>query len=233
MSEKKLNIHSLGQIFLNFLKFLMPFLALFFGFVIWIEGYKFSFKDSPSRINVFDCSYLGLWVITLCFLFKKFFSVDFKSILLSIFFALAISIEFWVLLYYNNFTDVCLFMIPTYSTLDVFIITLASILPTLEALIMCVLIVDSRFQSKLAHLTNITKIRDDNNSKITKIFEIWTSFPIFMGFYHIFLLLHEFFILKWCYYLQTYIMLLIALPWIILLIFYVIYNSVMILKECK
>ena len=233
MSERKLKIHFIGKIFLNFLKFLMPFLALFFGFVIWIEGYKFSFTDSPGRINAFDCSYLGLWFITLYFLLKKFFSIDFKSILLSIFFALAISIEFWVLLYYNHFTDVCLFMIRIYSTLDVFIITLASIFPTLEALIICVSIVNSRFQSKLAHLTNITKIRDDNHSIITKIFESWTSFPIFMGFYHIFLLLHEFFILKWCYYLQTYIMLLIALPWIILMIFYVIYNSVMILKEYK
>ena len=216
---------------LNFLKFLMPFLALFFGFFIWVEGYKSLFKDSMSRINALEYSYLGFWFITLCFLFKKFFSINFKSKLLSIFFAFAISIEFWVLLYYNHFSDGCFFYIRTYSTLDVFIITLASIFPTLEASIICVSIVNSSFQSKLAHLTNITNIRDDNNSKITKIFEIWTSFPIFMGFYHIFLLLHEFFILKWCYYLQTYIMLLIALPWIILMLFYVIYNSVMILKE--
>jgi len=124
-------------------------------------------------------------------------------------------------------------MVYTYSPLDVFIITFASIFPTLEALILYVSIVNTRFQSKLAHLTNITKIRDDNTSKFTKIFEIWTSFPIFMGFYHIFLLLHEFFVLKWCYYLQTYIMLLIALPWIILMIFYVIYNTVMTLKGKK
>jgi hypothetical protein len=54
-----------------------------------------------------------------------------------------------------------------------------------------------------------------------------------MGLYHIFLLLHEAFILKWCYYLQTYIMLLIALPWIILMIFYIIYNIVIILKDYK
>jgi len=233
MSESKLNIHFLGKIFLNFLKFLMPFLALFFGFVIWIEGVKFSFKDSPSRISVFECFYSGLWIITLCLLFKKFFSIDFKSILLSIFFTVAISIEFWVLLRYNHFTDACLAMVYTYSPLDVFIITFASIFPTLEALILYVSIVNTRFQSKLAHLTNITKIRDDNTSKFTKIFEIWTSFPIFMGFYHIFLLLHEFFVLKWCYYLQTYIMLLIALPWIILMIFYVIYNTVMTLKGKK
>ena len=231
MSERKLKIHYIGKIFLNFLKFLMPFLALFFGFVIWIEGEKFSFKDSPSRISVFEYFYLGLWLITLCFLFKKFVSIDFKSKILSIFFAFAISIEFWVLLYYNHFTDACLSMIRAYSTLDIFIITLASIFPTLEVLIICVSIVKSRFQLKLAHLTNITKIRDDNNSKITKIFEIWTSFPVFMGLYHIFLLLHEFFILKWCYYLQTYIMLLIALPWIILMVFYIIYNSVIMLKE--
>ena len=121
-------------------------------------------------------------------------------------------------------------MIRTYSPLDVFLITLASIFPTLEALILSVSIVNPRFQSKLAHLTNITKIRDANNTKFSKIFELWTSFPILMGFYHIFVLFHEFFILKWCYYLPTYIMLLIALPWIILMIFYVIYNTVMTLK---
>lgn len=227
MSEKKLII------FLNFLKFLIPFLALFFGFFIWLEGYKFLFKDNMSRINALECSYLGFWFITLCFLFKKFFSINSHSKLLSIFFAFAISIEFWVLLYYNNFSDGCFFMIRTYTMLDIFIIALATIFPALEALIIGVSMVSSSFQPKLAYLTNYTKIRNGNISKTAKFFEIWISFPVFIGIYHFFLLLHEFFILKWCYYLQTYIMVLIALPWIILMTFYVIYTSVMILKDYK
>ena len=231
MIERNRIIQFLRKFFSIFLKVLIPFIAIFSGIFLWLEGFKFFFEDNIIRINVFEFSYFAFWFITICFLFKKFISIDLLSKLLVILFISSISIEYWVLLYYNHFSDFCLFFIPYYTPLDVFIIALASFLPSLEALIFVISIFNSRIQSRVAHLTNITHIKESNASKISKLFEIWTSFPVFIGIYHVFILLHEYLILKWCYYLSSNIMISIALPWIILMVFYTVYSIVIILKK--
>jgi len=211
----------------------MPLMAIIFGSCFWLGGYKIFFKDNLNEILFFELSYFGFWLMTLCFIFKKFFSLELQSKILVLSVAIAISIEFWVLLYYNNFSDVCLDFIRQYTPFDVFIITLAIFLPSIEALIIGVSLRNSNFQFKLNYLTNITHIKNLNKAKIHKLFEMWTSFPIFIGIYHICILLHELLIQKWCYYLSSSIMVLIAAPWIILMFFYITYSAVIILKKKK
>jgi len=231
VSEKKHKFHSLLKRSSIYLKGLMPVIAIIFGSFFWLGGFEIFFKDTLTEIFFFELSYFGFWFITLCFIFKKFFSIELQSKLLVLSVAIAISIEFWVLLYYNNFSDVCLLFIHQYTPFDVFIITLAIFLPSIEALIIGVSLCNSNFQFKLNHLTNITRIKNLNKAKIHKLFEIWTSFPIFIGIYHICILLHELLIQKWCYHLSSSIMVLIAVPWIILMLFYIIYSVVIILKK--
>ncbi len=225
-SEKKYNVHLFMMIFSIFLKVLMPFIAIFVGFFIWLEGFRITlyFKDWYRSIYVFEFFYLGFWLITLCFLFNKFFSIDFQSKLLVFLFILAISIEFWVLLYYNHFSGVCFFMFYDYTPLDKFIIAFATMLPILEAIIMGISLFNSSIQLKLTHLTNIAQIKDVETPNCNKLYEIWTSFPIFFGIYHVFIILHELIIQKWCYSLSTNIIVLIALPWVILMGFYTLYS---------
>lgn len=199
-------------------------MAIFVGFFVWLDGYKVFFNEfEPVYLYYLEFFYLCFWLISLCFLFKNFLSIDLFSKFLVFFFALGISIEFWILIYYNTFSIVCFYDHIPYTPLDKFFIIAASIFPLIEVLIIIISLLIPRMHSELDFLTNIMQIKNVKISKNSRFFEIWTSFPLFYGIYHVFIVLHEFFILKWCHYLSSNTMFLIALPWVTLLGFYLFY----------
>lgn len=210
------------------LRFLVPLIAIFFGVFYWLEFFQFFIRDSEFRIFYFNpFAFLGFWFFTLCYLFKKFKSINFQSKILVLFVAFSISLEFYVLLMYTNFSDTSLHIL---YPADIFIIQLSSFMAILGVMGIVLGIVTPHFEVELNYLTNIVRIKN-RETKTRYIFkETWASFPIFMGVNSIFFLLFGFININSSNVLPNVLpfiyMVRIGLPWIILMIFYIIYTSV-------
>ncbi len=215
------------------MRFLLTFIPVFFGIFYWLEGFRYVIKNSEIRPYVGIFIFLGFWFLTVCYLFKKFKSINVLSKILVLFIAFSISLKFYVLLMYNRFSDVCLAMV---YPKNIFIIRLSSFMSILGVIGMILGIVSPYFEVDLNYLTNIARIKN-RETKLSHLFlEIWASFPVFMGIYHIFFLIFGIINMNsinmnLCSILPFIYVVIISLPWIILMIFFIIYTSVVNLKN--
>ncbi|MFX1470145.1 MAG: hypothetical protein ACFFB8_15950 [Promethearchaeota archaeon] len=211
------------------LRFLLPFIPIFFGVFYWLEGFRYFIRNSEG-IYVVEFTFLVFWFLTIYYLFKKFIRINALSKILVLFIAFSISLKFYVLIMYNNISDFCLDIVsPTYQT-DIFIIRLSSSMSILGVIVMILGIVSPYFEAELNYLTNIARIKNRETKTRYFFLEIWASFPIFIGIYNIFFLFFRIFN-NFCHVLPFIYAVIISLPWIILMIFFIIYTSVVGLKK--
>ena len=207
----------------SFLRYLIPLIVIFFGFFYWLEGFKYFIRDSEIRNYVNYFAFWSFWLFTLCYLFKKFKRINFQSKILVLFIAFSISLEFYVLFMYNNFSDICLH-IPYPA--DIFIIQLSSFMAILGVIGIVLGISTPHFETELNYLTNIARIKNRETKTRYVFLEIWASFPVFMGIYYIFFLLFGIINMNSCNVLPFMYVVISSLPWIILMIFFTIYTTV-------
>jgi len=87
-------------------------------------------------------------------------------------------------------------------------------------------IIAPNFQSELNYLTNITRIKDRESRTRYRFLEIWTSFPVFMGIHSIFFLVFVINDVYRCLEMPLNNVIILVLPWLFLMGFYLIYTSV-------
>lgn len=207
------------------LRYLIPLIAIFFGVFHWLGGFKYFIRDREIQLNVSSFAFLVFWAFSLCFLFIKFKGINFQSKLLVFFLSLSISLVLYVMFSYNHTSEN---IIPRfYYAIDLFMIQLSSFMSILGVFLIVVAIITPNFQPELNYLTNINRIKNRESNIISRFLEIWASFPVFMGIHCIFFLLFGINnIGGYLNVLPLNYMLIIALPWIFLMLFYIIYTSV-------
>ena len=213
----------------SFLRFIIPLIAIFFGFFYWLEGFKYFIKDIEIGLYVSYFVFCGFWVFTLCYLFKRLIGINFQSKILVLLIALSVSFNFYVMLMYNSFSEACLFYILTPK--DMLIIRLASYMSILGVVPIVIAIIAPNFQTELNYLTNITRIKDRESKTRHKFLEIWASFPVFMGIHSIFFLIFVINDTFRCHEMPFNYVIILVLPWLFLMVFYLIYTSVVGLKK--
>ena len=206
------------------LRFIIPLIAIFFGFIYWLEGFKYFVN--PNDIWRFDSSFILIifWIFTLCYLLIGFIRINSQSKILVLLIAISVSFNFYVMLMYNSFSEECFFGILTSK--DMFIIRLASYMSILGVVPIVIAIIAPNFQSELNYLTNITRIKDRESRTRYRFLEIWTSFPVFMGIHSIFFLVFVINDVNRCLEMPLNNVIILVLPWLFLMGFYLIYTSV-------
>ncbi len=206
------------------LRFIIPLIAIFFGFIYWLEGFKYFVN--PNDIWRFDSSFILIifWFFTLCYLFIGFIRINSQSKILVLLIAFSVSFNFYVMLMYNSFSEGCLATILTSK--DMFIIRLASYMSILGVVPIIIAILAPHFQSELNYLTNLTRIKDRESRTRSKFLEIWTSFPVFMGIHNIFFLVFVINDINRCLEMPLNYVIILVLPWLFLMVFHIIYSSV-------
>ncbi len=207
------------------LRFLLPLIPIFFGVFYWFEGSRYFIKNRDIMIYVSYFIFFGFWFFTICFLLKKFKGINFQSKLLILFSGLSISLVLYVMFRYNHTSEN---IIPKfYYATDLFMIQLSSFMSILGVFPIVVAIIAPNFQPELNYLTNINGIKNRESNIISRFLEIWASFPVFMGIHSIFFLLFSINNIGGSLdLLPLNYMLIIVLPWLFLMIFYIIYTSV-------
>lgn len=219
----------------SFLRYLVPLIAIFFGIFYWLEGFGYFIKDRNIRIDVSQFTFFSFWFLTICYLFIKFKGINFQSKMLVFLSGLSISLVYYVMLIYNHTSEG---IIPkVYYATDYFIIQLSCFMSILGIFPIVVAIIAPNFQARLNYLTNINRIKNRESSIISRFLEIWASFPVFMGIHSIFFLLFSINntglcnVLGFCYVLPLNYVLIIVVPWLFLMVFYIVYTSVVGLKK--
>ena len=159
-----------------------------------------------------------------CYLFLGFIRINFKSKILVFLIAISVSFNFYVTLMYNSFSKGCLSGILTSK--DMVIIRLASYMSILGVVPIIITILAPNFQSELNYLTTITRIKDRESKKRYIFLEIWTSFPVFMGIHIIFFLVFVINDRNRCLDMPFNYVIILVLPWLFLMVFHIIYSSV-------
>lgn len=211
------------------MRFIIPFIAIFFGFIYWLEG--FNYFINPEDFWRFDSSFIfiGFWVFTLCYVFKGFIGISLQSKILVLLIALSISFNFYVMLMYNSFSEACFFYILTPK--DMLIISLASFLSIVGVESIAIVIILPNSQTELSYLTNISRIKDRETRTRYKFLEVSASFPVFMGIHSIFFLIFVLNDTLRCHEIPLNYVVILVLPWLFLMVFYLIYTSVVISME--
>ncbi|KKM86762.1 hypothetical protein LCGC14_1275770 [marine sediment metagenome] len=223
MESEEISISIIGKAKFS-LRFIIPFIAIFFGFIYWLEGFKYFVN--PNDIWRFDSSFILIifWIFTLCYLLIGFIRINSQSKILVLLIAISVSFNFYVMLMYNSFSEGCFFGILTSK--DMFIIRLASYMSILGVVPIVIAIIAPNFQSELNYLTNITRIKDRESRTRYRFLEIWTSFPVFMGIHSIFFLVFVINDVYRCLEMPLNYVIILVLPWLFLMGFYLIYTSV-------
>jgi len=208
----------------SFLRYLVPLIAIFFGFFYWFEGFTYFIKDIDIWLNISGFIFCGFWVFTLCYLFKRFIGINFQSKILVLLIALSVSFNFYVMLMYNSFSEACFYSILTPK--DIYIIRLASYMSILGVMPIIIGIIAPNFQTELNYLTNITRIKDRESKTRYRFLEIWASFPVFMGIHSIFFLIFGINDIIRCHEMPLNYVIILVLPWLFLMVFYLIYTSI-------
>ena len=211
------------------LRFLLPIIAILFSIFYWLEGFKYFIKDIDIWLQVNGFIFEIFWIFTLCYLFKRFIGINAQSKILILLIALSVSFNFYVMLMYNSFSEACFLYILTSK--DMLIIRLASYMSILGVVPIVIAIVASKFQTELTYLTNITRIRDRESMIKHRLLEIWTSFPIFIGIHSIFFLTFVINDINRCHEMPLNYAIILVLPWLFLMLFHIIYSSVVGLKK--
>jgi len=206
------------------LRFLLPLIAIFFGFFYWLEGFTYFIKDIDIGLYVSGFIFIGFWVFTLFYLFIGFIGINFLSKILVLLIALSVSFNFYVMLMYNSFSEACLFYILTPK--DMLIIRLASYISILGVVPIIIAIIAPNFQTELNYLTNITRIKDRESRTRYIFLEISASFPVFMGIHSIFFLIFVLNDINRCHEMPLNYVIILVLPWLFLMVFHIIYTSV-------
>ncbi len=222
--EREENTISLIRKATSSLRFIIPLIAIFFGFIYWLEGVKYFIKDIAIRSSVSGFIFIGFWIFTLFYLFKGFIRINFLSKILVLLIAFSVSSNFHVMLWYNQFSE-CFFMVVL-TPEDMLIIRVASYLSILGVIPIVIAIISPHFQSELNYLTNITRIKDRESKKRYIFLEIWTSFPVFMGIHIIFFLVFVINDRNRCLDMPFNYVIILVLPWLFLMVFHIIYSSV-------
>ena len=209
---------------LRLLRFIIPFIVIFFGFIYWLEGFKYFIKDIGIGLNVSVFIFIGFWVFTLCYLFKGFIRINFQSKILVLLIAFSVSFNFYIILMYNSFSDACFYSILTPK--DMLLIRLASYMSILGVVPIIISIIVPNFQTELNYLTNITWIKDRELKTGHRFLEMWGSFPVFMGIHSIFFIIFVLNDTLRCHEMPLNYVIILVLPWLFLMVFYLIYTSV-------
>lgn len=208
----------------SLLRLLIPLIAIFFGIFIWLEGFKIFFKGNESRTFVVEFALCSFWLFTLCYLFIKFKRIKFESKILVFFIALSVSLEFYVIINYNWFSEFCWFY--PLSLTDISLIIFSNILSILGVVAIVIAILSSRFQAELTYLTNLLRIKNRESLKNPRFLETCASFPVFIGIYNTFFLLFGINNINSCNTLPLNYVIIIVTPWIILMIYYIFYSFI-------
>ncbi|MBA7708549.1 hypothetical protein ES703_117451 [subsurface metagenome] len=222
--ESEENTIALIKKVISSLRFLLPPIAIFFGFFYWLEGFTYFIKDIDIGLYVSGFIFIGFWVFTLFYLFIGFIGINFLSKILVLLIALSVSFNFYVMLMYNSFSEACLFYILTPK--DMLIIRLASYISILGVVPIIIAIIAPNFQTELNYLTNITRIKDRESRTRYIFLEISASFPVFMGIHSIFFLIFVLNDINRCHEMPLNYVIILVLPWLFLMVFHIIYTSV-------
>lgn len=222
--ESEENTISLIKKVISSLRFLLPLIAIFFGFFYWLEGFTYFIKDIDIGLYVSGFIFIGFWVFTLSYLFIGFIGINFLSKILVLLIALSVSFNFYVMLMYNSFSEACFFLILTPK--DMLIIRLASYISILGVVPIIIAIIAPNFQTELNYLTNITRIKDRESRTRYIFLEISASFPVFMGIHSIFFLIFGINDIIRCHEMPLNYVIILVLPWLFLMVFHIIYTSV-------
>ncbi len=213
----------------SFLRYLVPLIAIFFGFFYWFEGFKYFIKDIDIWLHVNGFIFVIFWSFTLCYLFIGLIRINFLSKIFILLIALSVSFNFYVMLMYNNFSEVCFHSILTPK--EMLIIRLASYMSILGVIPIIIANIAPRFQAELNCLTNITHIKDRESKTRHKFLEIWASFPVFMGINSIFFLIFVINDTNRCREMPFNYVVILVLPWLFLMLFHIIYTTVVGIKK--
>lgn len=206
------------------LRYMVPLIAIFFGFFYWLEGFKFFAKDTVFWLRVNGYIFISFWVFTLCYLFIGFIRINFQSKIFVLLIALSVSYNFYVMHMYNSFSTACFDFILTPK--ESFIIRLASFMSILGVVPIVISITAPYFQTELNYLTNITRIKDRESRKRYKFLEISASFPVFMGIHSIFFLTFVINDTNRCHEMPFNDVMILVSPWLFLMVFYLIYTFI-------
>jgi hypothetical protein len=206
------------------LRFITPIIAIFFGFIYWLQGVKYFIKDIAIRSSVSGFIFIGFWIFTLCYLFKGFIRINFLSKVLVLLIAFSVSFNFYVMLWYNHFPE-CFFM-AILTPKEILIIRVASYMSILGVVPIVIAIIAPNFQTELNYLTNIARIKDRESRTSYRFLEISASFPFFMGIHSIFFLIFVHNDIFRCREMPLNYVIILVLPWLFLMIFYLIYTSI-------
>ena len=213
----------------SWLRYLVPLIAIFFGFLYWLDGFNYFINDLKIWIYVTGYSFLGFWFFTLCYLFIGLIRINFLSKIFVLLIALSVSFNFYVMLMYNNSQETILRYIL--SPKDMLIIKVASYMSILGVVPIIIADIAPKFHAELNFLTNITHIKDRESKTRHKFLEIWASFPVFIGINSIFFLI---FVIndtyRWNEMPFNYVLILV-LPWLFLILFHIIYATIVSFKE--
>ncbi|MFW9878418.1 MAG: hypothetical protein ACFFG0_35500 [Candidatus Thorarchaeota archaeon] len=111
------------------------------------------------------------------------------------------------------------------------IVKLGSYISILGVELIVLEIITPKTESNLNYLTNMSRIKDRETKRRYKLLEIWASFPVFMGIHNIFFLIFGLNDDFRCHEMSLDYVIILVLPWLILMVFYVIYTSVVVLKK--
>jgi len=143
--------------------------------------------------------------------------------------ALSVSFNFYVMLMYNSFSEGCFFYILTPK--DMLIIRLASFMSIVGVEPIIIEILVPKFQTELSYLTNISRIKDRGTKASYRFLEVSASFPVFMGIHNIFFLIFVLNDTFRCHEMPFNDVIILVLPWLFLMVIYLIYSSVVVLMK--
>ncbi|KKM62512.1 hypothetical protein LCGC14_1520910 [marine sediment metagenome] len=213
----------------SWLRYLIPLIAIFFGFFYWLEGVKYFITDFGIWLHLSGYIFLIFWFSTLCYLFIGLIRINFLSKIFVLLIALSVSFNFYVMLMYNNSSIACLnFML---SPKDMLIIKVASYMSILGVVPIIIADIAPKFHAELNCLTNITNIKDRESRTRHKFLEIWASFPVFIGINSIFFLIFVINDTNRCREMPFNYVVILVLPWLFLMLFHIIYTTVVGLKK--
>ncbi len=201
-------------------RYLIPLIAIFFGFFIWLEWANIFITWEHTYI--YALALCIFWFFSLCYLFIKFRRIRLSSKILVLFIALSISLEFYVLIRYNSIGSeggLPYFLSPK----DIFIILSFSIVSILGVLAIVFAILMPRFETELTYLTNLLRVKNRESPRSHRFLEILSSFPVFIGIHYTFFLLFGINHINFGHRLPINYVIIIVSPWIILMGFYIIY----------
>ncbi len=227
MEIKKSLLTQIKEVFSSS-RYWIPIITILFGFFIWLEwAHIFITWEHTYIYAIVLCIF---WLFSLCYLFIKFRRIRLSSKILVLLIALSVSLEFYVLIWYNHIgEEIC---IPyLLSPKDIFIISSFSIVSILGVLAIVFAILMPRFETELTYLTNLLRVKNRESPRSRRFLEILSSFPVFIGIHYTFFLIFGINHINSCNPLPINYVIIIASPWIILMGFYIIYCFIVGIKS--